>query len=145
MLVKIGFLTALLLLSATASSFAQDKPVFTDYRGVTIGMSAADARAKLGKAKDQSDTEDYFEFANDESARLLYDGAKKVRAISITYDAKDAATPTPMAIFGKDAERRADGGIMKRVEYPKSGVWISYVRTGGNEPIVIVTVQKMLE
>jgi len=35
-----------------------DKTLFSEYRGVKIGMPATDVRTKLGKAKDESDAQD---------------------------------------------------------------------------------------
>jgi len=61
--------------------------------------------------------------------------------ISITYLGKNA--PTAKDIFGVDAEAKPDGGINKRIEYPKSGFWVSYLKTKGNDPMVVVTVQRM--
>jgi hypothetical protein len=29
------------------------------------------------------------------------------------------------------------------VKYPKAGYWISYLKTGGDQPLVMITVQKM--
>lgn len=124
---------------------AQGKPVFTAYKEVAIGMPAADARTKLGKPKETSDSEDYFEFSNNETARVLYDKDKKARAISVTFSAKEDSAPTPQAILGISVEARPDGGMFKMVEYPKQKFWVSYVRTGGDEPLVIVTIQKIGE
>ncbi len=124
---------------------AQGTAPFKEYRGVTIGMSATDARAKLGKAKETTDFEDYYEFDNDESARILFDGKKKVRAMSINFDGKQGAAPTPEAVLGQAVPPREDGGITKMVEFKKSGFWISYVRTGGSDPMVIVTMQRIDE
>src|SRR5262249_55144929 len=100
-----------------------------------------DARTKLGTAKDKSDAEDYYDYSDNEKCQVLYATDKTVRVISITYLGKNA--PTPMDVLGIDAEAKPDGGVNKKVEYPKSGFWISYLKTGGSDPIVIVTVQKM--
>ncbi len=124
---------------------AQDKPVFTAYKEVAIGTSASDARTKLGKPKETSDAEDYFEFSDNESVRVLYDKDKKTRAISISYSAKGISAPTPQAVLGMAVEARPDGGMFKMVEYPKQKFWVSYVRTAGDEPLVIVTMQKIGE
>jgi hypothetical protein len=44
-----------------------------------------------------------------------------------------------------DVTAKPDGGINKMVKYPKSGFWISYLKTGGNDPMTVITVQKMQE
>lgn len=130
---------------SAVGALAQNKPVFTAYKEVVIGMSASEARTKLGKPKETSDAEDYFEFSDKESARVLYDNDKKARAISITYSANESTAPTAQAVLGMAVEARPDGGMFKMVEYPKQKFWISYVRTGGDEPLVIVTIQKIGE
>ncbi len=133
--------TALLVFATPAA--AQNKAVYTGYKGIMIGTSTADVRQKLGKAREQTDSEDYWEFSDDESARILYDDKKKVRAISVNYSAGDAAAPKPEAILGQSVEAKADGSIFKMVEYRKDGFWISYVKTSGSNALVIVTVQKL--
>jgi len=120
-----------------------DKPVFTAYRGVEIGMSADDARKKLKNIKDKSDTQETFQFSDNESADVYYDADHKVRAVSITFTGKLDAAPTPRIVFGEDAEAKPDGGIFKMERYPKAGFWISYTRTGGDDPMIMLAIQKM--
>ena len=127
--------------SATAGTAAEAP--FKGYKGVQIGMPVVDARAKLGKAKDTSDVEDYFVFTDAESAQVLYDTDKTVKVISVNYVGSAAGAPTPKDIFGEDAEVKPDGSIYKMVKYPKAGYWICYNKTGGNDPLVMITVQKM--
>lgn len=121
----------------------QTKPPFDSYKGVSIGMSTVDVRAKLGKPKEESDAEDDFVFSESESVRVFYDANKTVRVISIMYTGDKKLAPAPKAIVGTDIEAKPDGGMHKTVQYPKAGFWISYVRTGGNDAIVLVTIQKM--
>ena len=139
-----AFLAIPLALLCSSSLHAQgaQKPVFEGYKGVMIGTSMSDARTKLGNAKDKSDAEDYYVFSDNESVQVLYDNNKTVRVISINYVGKNA--PSTMDILGVEVEAKPDGSINKRVNYPKSGFWISYFKTGGDDPITVVTVQKML-
>lgn len=132
--------TVLLLTSFLSAQTAQ-KPVYSGYRGVMIGTAMADARTKLGTAKDKSDTEDYYVYGENESAQVLYGSDKTVRVMSINYIGKNA--PTPMDVLGAAIEAKPDGSMNKIVRYPKSGFWISYLKTGGDDPMVVITVQKM--
>jgi ABC-type microcin C transport system permease subunit YejE len=134
---------AFVFLAAVSDIAAQDKPLFSEYKGITIGMPMADARQKLGKAKEETDAEDYWEFEKDESVRVLYGPEKQVRAISVNYDAKESGTPTPLTVFGKEIAAKPDGSMHKLVTYDKAGFWISYVRTAGEDAMVIVTLQKI--
>lgn len=119
------------------------KPLFTDYRGVTIGMTAADAREKLGKAKDTSDAQDYYMFGDGETVQIVYDDDKTVKAISTTYVGPKVTPPAPKDLFGVDAEVKPDGSINKMVKYPKAAIWISFIKTAGDDPLVMVTVSKL--
>lgn len=131
----------LMLLASHVFAQADQKPVYSGYKGVMVGMPMADARTKLGTARDKSDQEDYYVYSESETCQVLYGSDKTVRVISVTYLGKNA--PTPKDILGVDAQPKPEGGINKRVDYPKSGFWISYLKTKGDDPMVIVTVQKM--
>lgn len=120
-----------------------EKSIFGTYKGVTIGMPAAGVREKLGKPADQSDVEDNFTFSDSESARVFYDTDKTVRVISVMYTGNLKSAPVPKAIIGTDVTAKPDGALHKTVNYPRDGFWISYARTGGDDAIVIVTIQKM--
>lgn len=118
-------------------------PPYDNYKGVTVGMTADKARAALGSPKDSSAESELWVFSNSETVQLYYDAAKLVTAISITYSGKLGAAPTPKIIFGEEAEVKPDGGIFKMVRYPKAGFWISYNKIGGDEPMVMIAIQKM--
>ena len=120
-----------------------DKPPYTAYKGVAIGMATEEARTKLGVPKDKSDTQDYFEFSENESAQVYYDAAHKVTAVTVTYSGKLDGAPKPMAVFGEDAEVKPDGGIFKMVRFPRAGFWISYNKTAGDDPLIMIAMQKM--
>jgi len=52
--------------------------------------------------------------------------------------------PDAKSVLGEDVEAKADGSMYKLVRYPEAGYWVSYSRTAGNSPLVIVTMQKIL-
>ena len=132
-----------LLLSSVLYGQTPLKSSYAGYKGVMVGTPMDEARTKLGTPKDKSDAEDYYVFADAETVQVLYGPDKTVRVLSINYIGKEA--PTPKEILGIDVEVKADGSINKLVKYPKSGFWISYLKTGGSDPMTVITVQKMQE
>ena len=117
-------------------------PVFKDYRGVTIGMTAEEVRAKLDRLN-KGDRQDFLVFSERESAQIYYDDAGKVTAISIDYFGDNSDAPIPDAVLGTALQAKADGSMYQLNRYPQVGYWVSYNRTAGDKPIVTITMQKM--
>lgn len=147
-------LTILVSLAASGPVFAQNskaavtppaqaRAAFTGYKGVMIGTPMADVRLKLGEPKEKSDVQDYFVVSEGETAQILYDTDKTVKVISTSYFGAAMTPPAAKDLFGTDVEAAANGAINKVVKYPKAGYWISYIRTGGDDPMVMITIQKM--
>ncbi len=124
---------------------ASDTPGFNAYKGVTIGSPMDLSREKLGDPKDKSETQDFFILSDNESAQVFYDSDHKVSLISVNYLGKLKDAPTPLDVFGSDAEAKADGSIFKLVRYPKAGYSISYNRTPGEDPMIVITIKKLTE
>ena len=120
----------------------KDAPPFHDYKGVHIGMTTDEARKVLGSPADKGDTQDFYSFNDKESAQLYYDGDHKVYAISVTY-LGGTAVPESKSVLGAEADRKNDGSLYKMVRFPKAGCWVSYLRTSGDAPMTIVTMQKL--
>lgn len=124
-----------------ATAATANAPVFTDYRGVRIGMTADEVRAKLDRIEKGED-QDYLVFSKRESAQIYYDDGGKVTAISIDYfDNSDA--PSPDAVLGVELQAKDDGSMYQLNRYAQAGYWVSYNRTAGEKPIVTITMQKM--
>ena len=144
--------TALLLLAALAlipTALAQqpadqpkDEPPFSAYKGVRIGMSAAEARKLLGNPTDKDDRQEVFAVSDEESCQVYYDAAQKVSALSVTY-LSTKAVPTARAVLGEEPVARQDGSFTKLIRFPKAGYWVSYTRTSGNSPMTIIAMQKL--
>lgn len=142
----------LLLLAALAFSApraaAQNKddkaeePPFHEYKGVRIGMTADEARKKLGSPTDKGDTQDSYSFNDNESCQVYYDDAKKVYAVVVTYLGGNSI-PAPKVVLGTEADSQPNGGLYKMVRYPKVGYWVSYTRTPGDSPMTLITMQKI--
>lgn len=122
---------------------AASGPIFKDYKGVSIGMSADEVRQKLGRPQVQDKTEDLFLISDGELVQVVYDNDGKVSAVSITYSSKNGAAPTALSVLGEDVAAGTDGRVHKLVRYPMVGYWVAYSRTAGDAPIVSVTMKKM--
>ena len=118
------------------------EPVFKGYKGVSLGLSADEVRAKLGNPKEKSDEMDFFVFSDRERARVYYDKDKKAHAVIVTYIGPNAGAPPAAAVIGTEVEANADGSMYKMVAYPQAGHWIAYSRTAGDPPMVMITMQK---
>lgn len=118
-------------------------PVFTNYKGVTIGMSADEVRQKLGNLKEKGKVQDFFVFSDNESAQVYYDDEGKVMAVSLNYVGAQSGAPDAKAVLGSDLEAKADGSMYKLLRYPDAGYWVSYSRTAGDSPLISITMQKI--
>ncbi|MFN2595823.1 MAG: hypothetical protein ABR563_01290 [Pyrinomonadaceae bacterium] len=104
-----------------AESAAQSapSPALTDYKGIRIGMSANDVRAKVDHLKEKSDAFDFFAFSESETAQVYYDAQGKVTAVSVVYSGDDA--PKPEAVLGEALEAKPDGSMYALNRYPTAG------------------------
>ena len=128
--------------STTPNPSAEPAPVFSDYRGVKIGMAAKNVRDTLDRyLKDKGDKQDCLVLSQNETAQIFYDSAGNVSAISIDYVGKNGNAPTAMEVLGIDLEPKPDGSMYALKRYPAAGYWVSYNRTRGDSPIVTITMQ----
>lgn len=118
-------------------------PVFTDYKGVSVGMSAEDVRSKLDHLKEKGKLQDFFVFSDNESAQVFYDEQGKVKAIAITYLGEKQNAPSPKIVLGEEIQAKPDGSLYELKRYPAAGYWVAYSRTAGENPVITVTIQKM--
>src|SRR5215207_267301 len=118
------------------------EPLMREYKGVRLGMTAEEARHKLGEPADKGDRQDFYLFSETESAQVFYDASHQVMAISVQYAGGGASAPTPKNVLGADVEPRPDGSVHRCVNYRRAGCWVSYSRTAGEHPLVTVSVQK---
>ncbi|HLL76236.1 MAG TPA: hypothetical protein VK421_13370 [Pyrinomonadaceae bacterium] len=136
-----GERTAATTAPAAAEAVKPAAPLYGEYRGVKLGMTAAEVRAKLGEPEEKSDAMDFYVFSETERARVYYtDG--KASAVIATYIGRDARAPAPAAVLGEAVEAKADGTMYKMTPYPHAGYWVAYSRTAGDEPMTIITMQK---
>jgi hypothetical protein len=119
-----------------------DKTVFSTYKGVGLGMKMDEARKLLGSPKDKSDVQDFYVLSESETAQVYYE-AGAVTAISIDFAGDLKSAPSCKQVLGEEVAPKPDGGIYKLVRFPKAGFWVSYSKTGGEKPLVSITIQKL--
>jgi hypothetical protein len=127
---------------SVSDSATANVPVFTDYRGVKIGMTTEEVRAKLEGLK-KGERQDFLVFSEGESAQIYYDDQGKVIAVSVDYFGDNSNPPSPDTVLGAALQAKSDGSMYQLNRYPDAGYWVSYNRTAGEKPIVTITMQKM--
>jgi hypothetical protein len=120
-----------------------NRPAFSDFKGVSIGMRADDARKKLGNPREKGAEQDFYMYGDNQAVQIYYDKAGAVSAISIDFMSGANAIPSSKDVLGAEAEKKSDGSVYKLVRYPRAGYWVSYSRTAGNDATVTVTMQKI--
>jgi hypothetical protein len=121
----------------------ENQPVYTDFKGVRIGMSADDSRKKLGNPRDKSPEQDFYIFNDTQTVQVFFDKAGAVTAISIDFMNGASSIPSAKEVLGIEAEKKPDGSVYKMLRYPKAGYWVSYSKTAGDSPTITITMQKI--
>jgi hypothetical protein len=118
-----------------------EQPLFSEYKGIRLGMTTDEVRAKLGNPAMKADDQDYYMFSEIESVQFAYDAAHKVVTISIDYTG--AGAPDYRNVVGPSIDQLPDGSLYKLVRYEAQGFWVSYSRTAGTNATVTITIQKI--
>ena len=150
-LLLVGTLTFIVLVPVTSRAQRtrtspdepESRPAFSDFKGVRIGMTADEARKKLGSPRDKSAEQDFYVFKDTQAVQVFYDKGGAVSAISIDFMDGAIAIPSAKDVLGTEAEAKADGSVYKILRYPKAGYWVSYNRTAGSAPTTTITMQKI--
>jgi len=117
------------------------QPLYMEYRGVRLGMTPAEARAKLGEPAMKSDEQDFYVFSANETAQILYTG-QKVMMISTDYKGGIGA-PDYKSVVGEGLLERPDGSLFRMVRYESARFWVSYNKSTSVEPVVTITIGAM--
>jgi hypothetical protein len=128
--------------AAAADASVVQQPLYTDFRGVKLGMTPEEVRAKLGNPVVKDAEMDYFVLLDTVTAQVVYDAAHKVRMISVDY-ANGAGAPDYHSIIGTELITKEDGSAYAMVRYQAQGFWVSYSRTAGSVVVVTITIQKI--
>jgi hypothetical protein len=128
-----------LLLSLAAIANAQTQSPYKEYRGIRLGMTAAETRAKLGEPAMKSDEQDFYVLSANETAQIVYNPAQKVVTISTDYTAGVGA-PDYRSIVGEGLLQRPDGSLFRMVMNDAERFWVSYNKSATVVPIVTITI-----
>lgn len=119
------------------------QPLYTDYRGVRLGMAAEEARAKLGEPAMKSNEQDYFVMSANETTQIVYDAFQKVVTISTDYSGGVGAPDYKAVVGDGTLLQRPDGSLFRMMQYQSAGMWVSYNRSAAVVPVVTITIQVM--
>jgi hypothetical protein len=114
------------------------QPLYREYRGVRLGITTAEARAKLGEPAMKSDEQDFYVFSANETAQIVY-SAEKVVTISTDY-AGGVGAPDYKSVVGEGLLERPDGSLFRMVLYDSERFWVSYHKSASVEPVVTITI-----
>lgn len=128
---------------ASAHAATPQQPLYSEYRGARVGMTALEVRAKLGEPAQKADDMDLYSFSEKETAQVAYDASHLVTTISIDY-LGGAGAPDYKDVVGPTVDLKADGSIYKVVHYDSLGFWVYYNRGPGENAIVTITIQKSI-
>ena len=133
----------LLLLLLAVVAKGQQQPLYQEYRGVRLGMTAVEARAKLGEPVMKSNEQDFYVVSPNETTQIAYDTSQKVVTISTDYTGGVGA-PEYKAVVGEGMLlQKPDGSLFRMVQYRSAGLWVSYHKSAATVPVVTVTIQMM--
>jgi hypothetical protein len=130
--------------AAFAKESAVQQPLFSEYKGVRLGMTAQETRAKLGTPAIKAEDQDYYVFSDNETAQIGYGADHKVVSISVDY-LQGIGAPDYKAVVTGELEKTPNGSLYRMVRYESLEFWVSYNRTTGSMPMVTITIQKALQ
>ena len=131
----------LLLLLIGIVAKGQQPPVYAEYRGVSLGMTALDVRTKLGEPVMKSDEQDYFVISTSETVQIVYQG-QQVVTISTDYTG-GAGAPDYRSVVGDSLLQRPDGSLFSMVFHNAQGFWVTYNKSASTVPVVTITIGRM--
>lgn len=115
------------------------QPLYREYRGVRLGMTAAEVRAKLGEPAMKSDEQDFYVISANETAQIAY-AAQKVVTISTDYTGGVAAPDYRNVVGEGMLLQRPDGTVFKMVMYDAERFWVTYSKSATTSPIITITI-----
>ena len=131
-------IAALVLLILGSVVAKGQQPLYREYRGIRLGMTATEVRTKLGEPGFKSDEQDFYVFSANETAQIVYN-AQKVVTISTDYTGGIGA-PEYKSIVGDGLLTRPDGSVFRMVMYDSERFWVSYNKSTAVVPTITITI-----
>ena len=123
----------------TAKAHAQvQQPLYREYRGVRLGMTATETRAKLGEPAMKSDEQDFYVMSPNETLQIAYI-AQKVVTISVDFIGGVGA-PDYRTVVGEGLLEKPDGSLFRMVMYNSERFWVTYNKSASAVPLVTITI-----
>jgi outer membrane protein assembly factor BamE (lipoprotein component of BamABCDE complex) len=119
------------------------QPLYREYRGVRLGMTAAEVRTKLGEPAMKSDEQDFYVISTSETAQIAYNAAQKAVTISTDYNGGVGA-PDYKSVVGEGMLlQKPDGSVFRMVMYDSERFWVSYNKSASTVSVVTITIGTM--
>jgi len=115
------------------------QPLYREYRGVHLGMTATEVRAKLGEPAAKSDEQDFYIFSANETTQFAYNAAQKVVTISTDYTGGVGA-PDYKNVVGEGLLPKPDGSLFRMVMYDSERFWVSFYKSAATVPTITITI-----
>ena len=132
------FLLGALLLLFLGMIAKGQQPLYKEYRGVRLGMTAAETRAKLGEPAMKSDEQDFYVVSANETVQIAYIG-QKVVTISTDY-VGGVGAPDYRSVVGEGLLEKPDGSLFRMVMYDSQRFWVTYNKSASTVPLVTITI-----
>ncbi len=120
----------------------ETRVLYKEYRGVRLGMTAQEVRAKLGEPKFGDAEMDFYVVSETETTQIAYDKAHKVKTISTDY-VDGLGAPDYVSVCGPQIVQKPDGSLYQMLTYEKEGFWTSYNKSANG--LVTVTIQVLMK
>lgn len=115
------------------------QPVYREYHGVRLGMTATEVRNKLGEPVLKSNEQDFYVVTPNETTQIAYNTAQRVVMISTDYTGGVGA-PDYRTVVGEGLLERPDGSLFRMVRYDAERFWVSYNKSASVAPVVTITI-----
>ncbi|HEV8428810.1 MAG TPA: hypothetical protein VGQ41_12990 [Pyrinomonadaceae bacterium] len=140
-LTKFGMTVPILLLTGVtiAAQARLQSPLYREYRGVRLGMTAAETRAKLGEPAYKSDDQDVYVFSANETTQIVYNSAQRVTTISTDY-LGGVGAPDYRTIVGEGLLEKPDGSLFRMTMNDAERFWVTYNKSAATVPVVTITI-----